>query len=172
MAGGTVLFRAATTAYKQAIISEFRHAVRSDLTFMHHHCRCLSAMGWTDAAAPGPPAADGTRAGVGAEGAQAAARAGGKQLSLQEAQQILGVESGATWDQIAKKYDHLFSVNEKHGSFYLQSKVFRAKERLEQEFVEKGMPMPGHGGEGQQQPEQPSGEQQQQQAGRRRSAGQ
>ena len=35
-----------------------------------------------------------------------------------------------------QKYNHLFDVNEKHGSFYLQSKVFRAKERLEQEHGE------------------------------------
>lgn len=27
--------------------------------------------------------------------------------------------------------------NEKHGSFYLQSKVFRAKERIEQEVQEQ-----------------------------------
>lgn len=76
------------------------------------------------------------------EGAQAV-RTGGKQLTLQEAQQILGLESGATWQEITKKYDHLFAANEKHGSFYLQSKIFRARERLEQEFKEQGKPMPG-----------------------------
>ncbi len=31
-----------------------------------------------------------------------------------------------------QRFKHLFDVNEKHGSFYLQSKVYRAKERLEQ----------------------------------------
>ena len=71
----------------------------------------------------------------GGGGAQAAGRAGSKQLSLQEVQQILGLESGATWEQITKKYDHLFMANEKNGTFYLQSKVFRARERLEQEFM-------------------------------------
>lgn len=34
---------------------------------------------------------------------------------------------------MVQKYNHLFDVNEKHGSFYLQSKIFRAKERMEQE---------------------------------------
>lgn len=36
-----------------------------------------------------------------------------------------------------KKYDHLFQVNEKSngGSFYIQSKVVRAKERIDQEIV-------------------------------------
>lgn len=41
-----------------------------------------------------------------------------------------------------KKYNHLFQQNEKHGSFYLQSKIYRAKERLEEEFAEQGLPMP------------------------------
>jgi import inner membrane translocase subunit TIM16 len=41
---------------------------------------------------------------------------------------------------LAQKYEHLFQANEKSGSFYLQSKVFRAKERLEQEFQDKGLP--------------------------------
>lgn len=31
-----------------------------------------------------------------------------------------------------QRYKHLFEVNEKHGSFYLVSKVYRAKECLEQ----------------------------------------
>ena len=76
-----------------------------------------------------------------AEGAKAAARSA-KQLSVQEANQILGIESGATWEEIMKKYNHLFQQNEKHGSFYLQSKIYRAKERLEEEFTEQGLPMP------------------------------
>lgn len=48
-------------------------------------------------------------------GAEASAAAGaavrsGKQLTLQEAQMILGIESGATWEEIMKKYNHLFEV--------------------------------------------------------------
>ena len=39
----------------------------------------------------------------------------------------------------AQKYKHLFEVNEQHGSFYLQSKVYRAKERLDQVFLEAGV---------------------------------
>ena len=81
------------------------------------------------------------------------------QMSVQEAQQILGVEKNATLEQARKvhcqpqrvpvvinakqgvactpaaadidslcssctqKFEHLFHVNEEHGSFYLQSKV-------------------------------------------------
>lgn len=36
-----------------------------------------------------------------------------------------------------KRYEHLFAVNEKHGTFYLQSKVYRAYERLEAEIKEQ-----------------------------------
>ena len=40
-----------------------------------------------------------------------------------------------------QRYAHLMQQNEKNGSFYLQSKVFRAKERIEQEVQEQhGVP--------------------------------
>lgn len=32
----------------------------------------------------------------------------------------------------------MFEVNEKQGSFYLQSKVYRARERLEEEYKAEG----------------------------------
>ncbi|KAI7838245.1 hypothetical protein COHA_007990 [Chlorella ohadii] len=121
VAGGTVLFRAASQAYRQAIIN-------------------------------------GTKAGMTAEGVQAAAKAA-KQLTLREAEMILGVESGAGWQEVMKKYEHLMQANEKNGSFYLQSKVYRAKERLEQEFQEQGLPTDWPEGGQQQQ------DQQQQQSG-------
>ena len=35
-----------------------------------------------------------------------------------------------------QKFDHLYGVNERLGSFYLQSKIYRAKERLEMELPE------------------------------------
>nr|XP_013795404.1 PREDICTED: coronin-7-like [Apteryx mantelli mantelli] len=56
-------------------------------------------------------------------------------ISLQEAQQILNV-SNLNAEEIQKNYDHLFKVNDKSvgGSFYLQSKVVRAKERLDEEI--------------------------------------
>lgn len=81
-------------------------------------------------------------------------------MTEQEARQILGVTEKSTWEEIAKvcvsyfasllsvctyfydlflrgllypvqKYDNLFENNAKNGSFYLQSKVHRAKECLE-----------------------------------------
>ncbi|XP_064886952.1 mitochondrial import inner membrane translocase subunit TIM16 isoform X2 [Columba livia] len=56
-------------------------------------------------------------------------------ISLQEAQQILNV-SNLNPEEIQKNYEHLFKVNDKSvgGSFYLQSKVVRAKERLDEEL--------------------------------------
>lgn len=57
-------------------------------------------------------------------------------LSLDEAKQILEV-SNLDKEEITKRYEHLFKVNDKTtgcGSFYLQSKVVRAKERLDLEL--------------------------------------
>lgn len=56
-------------------------------------------------------------------------------MSLEEAKQILNVEK-LDVDSVQKNYDHLFNVNDKTkgGSFYLQSKVYRAKERIDQEI--------------------------------------
>ena len=63
-------------------------------------------------------------------------------MTLEEAKQILNLSdedflgSKNSQEVLTKNYDHLFLVNDrsKDGSFYLQSKVFRAKERLDQEI--------------------------------------
>ena len=78
--------------------------------------------------------ADGQKNGVGAEAARAAAGLGRKTMSAQEARQILGLPDDASLDDVTKKYAHLFEANEKSGTFYLQSKVHRAKEALETEL--------------------------------------
>ncbi|XP_077130730.1 mitochondrial import inner membrane translocase subunit TIM16 isoform X2 [Ranitomeya variabilis] len=71
----------------------------------------------------------------GRAGKESAAASSLSGISLQEAQQILNV-SKLEPEEIQTKYDHLFKVNDKAagGSFYLQSKVVRAKERLDQEL--------------------------------------
>ena len=46
---------------------------------------------------------------------------------------ILGIDAGATLEEAMARYQKMFEANEK-ASFYLQSKIHRAKERLEQEF--------------------------------------
>ncbi|XP_065172753.1 mitochondrial import inner membrane translocase subunit TIM16-like [Atheta coriaria] len=56
-------------------------------------------------------------------------------LSLDEAKQILNV-SQLDPEEIEKQYKHLFAVNEKTrgGTIYIQSKVVRAKERIDLEL--------------------------------------
>lgn len=53
-------------------------------------------------------------------------------ISLEEAKQILNVKE-LTKEEIEDNYQHLFKANEKT-SLYLQSKVVRAKERLDHEL--------------------------------------
>ncbi|KAL8175241.1 UNVERIFIED_CONTAM: mitochondrial import inner membrane translocase subunit TIM16 [Gekko kuhli] len=68
-------------------------------------------------------------------GSRSAAASSISGISLQEAQRILNV-SNLNPEEIQKNYEHLFKVNDKSvgGSFYLQSKVVRAKERLDDEL--------------------------------------
>jgi import inner membrane translocase subunit TIM16 len=56
-------------------------------------------------------------------------------MTLEEAMQILNINKLDVED-ILKNYEHLFNINDKAkgGSFYLQSKVFRAKERIDEEL--------------------------------------
>ncbi|XP_034117059.1 mitochondrial import inner membrane translocase subunit Tim16 [Drosophila albomicans] len=76
------------------------------------------------------------RAGGGRQGDKSAESNLRTGMTLEEAKQILNVEDLKSADCITKNYEHLFNVNErsKGGSFYIQSKVFRAKERLDQEL--------------------------------------
>ncbi|ANB15087.1 Pam16p [Sugiyamaella lignohabitans] len=72
--------------------------------------------------------------------ATAAARQKSGGVSLDEACKILDIEeSSISQELVKKKYDYLFDVNskEKAGSFYLQSKVYRAMERLNYELEQK-----------------------------------
>ncbi|KAK2974174.1 hypothetical protein RJ640_021465 [Escallonia rubra] len=67
-------------------------------------------------------------------------RRASRTITEPEARQILGVAEQSSWEEIAKKYDHLFEQNAKNGSFYLQSKVHRAKECLEALHKSKAEP--------------------------------
>lgn len=59
-------------------------------------------------------------------------------MPLEEAMKILNVED-LDVERVEKNYKHLFEVNDKKngGSFYIQSKVYRAKERLDQELTKR-----------------------------------
>ncbi|XP_072549193.1 mitochondrial import inner membrane translocase subunit tim16 [Salminus brasiliensis] len=71
----------------------------------------------------------------GRAGKQSAAASSFTGMTVQEAQQILNV-SKMSPEEIQKNYEHLFKANSKDvgGSFYLQSKVVRARERLDEEL--------------------------------------
>ncbi|CAJ0583600.1 unnamed protein product, partial [Mesorhabditis spiculigera] len=57
-------------------------------------------------------------------------------ISLDESMQILNVKAPLDQKQVEEQYERLFALNDKTkgGSFYLQSKVYRAKERIDEEF--------------------------------------
>lgn len=78
------------------------------------------------------------RAGGGPEGARRAAANASTGLTLEEAMQILNIDK-VDPEKVKKNYEHLFNVNDKTkgGSFYLQSKIVRAKERLDAEMKSK-----------------------------------
>ncbi|CAO4371647.1 unnamed protein product [Caenorhabditis nigoni] len=67
------------------------------------------------------------------ENANANAKLG---ISLEESLQILNVKTPLNREDVEKHYEHLFAINDKAkgGTFYLQSKVYRAKERIDEEL--------------------------------------
>lgn len=75
------------------------------------------------------------RAGGGQRGANSAAANTRTGISLEEALQILNSDK-LDPETIQKNYEHLFKANEKSqgGSFYIQSKIVRAKERVDDEL--------------------------------------
>lgn len=76
------------------------------------------------------------QAGGGRQGSRRAANDTVTGMTLQEALQILNIKSVDDLEGLQKNYEHLFKINDKSsgGSFYLQSKVYRAKERIESEL--------------------------------------
>ncbi|XP_063371523.1 mitochondrial import inner membrane translocase subunit TIM16 [Cydia amplana] len=78
------------------------------------------------------------RAGGGEAGARRAAANASTGLTLEEAMQILNLDK-LDPEKVQKNYEHLFSANDKSkgGSFYLQSKIVRAKERIDTELKQK-----------------------------------
>ncbi|XP_011303737.1 mitochondrial import inner membrane translocase subunit Tim16-like [Fopius arisanus] len=76
------------------------------------------------------------RAGGGAQGVKRAAANAKTGLSLEEALRILNAEKPDQKELIEKNYKYLMEANDraKGGSFYLQSKIVRAKERIDDEL--------------------------------------
>ncbi|KAJ1959152.1 mitochondrial import inner membrane translocase subunit TIM16 [Dipsacomyces acuminosporus] len=71
-----------------------------------------------------------------AEGDQVSQASG---ITLDESTKILNVEDVESREEIAKKFEHLFAVNDpkKGGSIYLQAKVIRARERIEMHWAQE-----------------------------------
>lgn len=75
------------------------------------------------------------RAGGGRQGAQHVAANTRSGLTLEEALRILNAERLDQTELIERNYKYLMEANDrvKGGSFYLQSKIVRAKERIDDE---------------------------------------
>uniref|UniRef100_A0A0B7AJE5 Presequence translocated-associated motor subunit PAM16 n=1 Tax=Arion vulgaris TaxID=1028688 RepID=A0A0B7AJE5_9EUPU len=75
-------------------------------------------------------------AGGGRHGARKAAADTVSGMTLQEAKQVLNIADINDVDKLQQSYDHLFEANDKSkgGSLYIQSKIVRAKERIEMEL--------------------------------------
>jgi import inner membrane translocase subunit TIM16 len=60
------------------------------------------------------------------------------EITREEAMKILNITEKSTRVEMVERFEHLFKVNdrEKGGSHYLQSKVLRAREALENVFLE------------------------------------
>ncbi|EFJ32044.1 hypothetical protein SELMODRAFT_402411 [Selaginella moellendorffii] len=71
------------------------------------------------------------KSGVAHETVQNLAHKTSKSMTLHEARMILGVAENTPWEEVLQKYDKMFQKNAEMGTFYLQSKVHRAKECLE-----------------------------------------
>ncbi|XP_076759307.1 mitochondrial import inner membrane translocase subunit Tim16 [Xylocopa sonorina] len=65
-------------------------------------------------------------------------------LSLEEALQILNVDRVDQLEAIERNYKYLMEANDrsKGGSFYIQSKIVRAKERIDEELKNMKVPPP------------------------------
>jgi len=72
----------------------------------------------------------------GAEQSQTSAANAVSGMTVEEAMRILNVEDIHDAEKLQASFERLFEMNEKTkgGSFYLQSKVFRAKERIDDEL--------------------------------------
>lgn len=69
------------------------------------------------------------------EGATAAREALKPKMSSREAAQILNIEEAADASTIEASFKRMFEANEPNngGSFYIQSKIYRARQRLAQD---------------------------------------
>ncbi|KAJ2741361.1 mitochondrial import inner membrane translocase subunit TIM16 [Coemansia sp. BCRC 34301] len=60
-------------------------------------------------------------------------------ITVDESVKILNIQDVANKEEMLKKFDHLFGANDpkQGGSIYLQSKVIRARERIEMHWAQE-----------------------------------
>ncbi|KAJ2723600.1 mitochondrial import inner membrane translocase subunit TIM16 [Coemansia sp. Benny D115] len=60
-------------------------------------------------------------------------------ITVDESVKILNIEDVENKEELMKKFEHLFETNDpkKGGSFYLQSKIIRARERIEMHWAQE-----------------------------------
>ena len=110
VAGGSALVRAASRAYRQALVNAQRTGVANE-------------------ASKG-----------GATASMKGMFGGSRVMNLGEAREVLGVTETSTYEEVHARFERLFESNEKNGgSFYLQSKIYRARERLDGEYDEEAV---------------------------------
>ena len=177
VSGGQVLLRAMATAYSRALVSaspappptpaprslpvrrSSRHADRWRAPSPFNPSPRARRSPTVSPSLPFTPrfpslTPDAQRSGVAQEAAKGGAASSmfaKKTMAPEEARMILGVEAGSSAEEVAARYAKMFEANEKNGSFYLQSKIHRAKEALDADMLGeegKGKGGAGEGGAG------------------------
>ncbi len=175
VSGGQVLLRAMATAYSRALVSASHPPhpcapVASRSSFLPTRRSLASPSPFipsprarrSPTVSPSLPftprfpslTPDAQRSGVAQEAAKGGAASSmfaKKTMAPEEARMILGVEAGSSAEEVAARYAKMFEANEKNGSFYLQSKIHRAKEALDADMLGeegKGKGGAGEGGAG------------------------
>uniref|UniRef100_A0A915ETP4 Mitochondrial import inner membrane translocase subunit tim-16 n=1 Tax=Ditylenchus dipsaci TaxID=166011 RepID=A0A915ETP4_9BILA len=113
-------------AFGEAAGKAFQKAVKEEFSASKHAAQSQTSATSSNSTSSKRPTAE-------QEAIKTNARLG---ISLQESMQILNVKAPLDPSEVEEKFKHLFEINEKTkgGSLYLQSKVFRAKERLDEEL--------------------------------------
>ena len=146
VSGGQVLLRAAAAAYQKALVSA------CPLRALTRHDRACRILGRSPRAsrtdtAPSPaltflPLPSRRRATF---GRRERGREGWLGVHVQPEDHVhrrgaldLGVDAQCTLEDVAGRYAKMFAANEKNGAFTSQSKIHRAKERMDLEFLGEG----------------------------------
>jgi len=92
-------------------------------------------------------AAQGPKGSATSQAAQAVKDKMQGKMKLEEARSVLNVKPEASPDEVAERFQYLFNINDhsKGGSFYLQSKIYRAKQCLDQHLGVPEAPVAGSG---------------------------